>query len=58
MNPVRNAISAIKVAVNEVLKINARVAELCVEARDVCLGEMDKFKQSRRAVKEYSENSG
>lgn len=44
--------------VNEVLKINARVVAMCVEARDVCLVEMDKFQQSRRAVKEYAENSG
>jgi len=51
-------VQLVSAAVNEVLKINARIAELCVEARDVCLGEIDKFQQSRRAVKEYSENSG
>ncbi|MGB5180266.1 MAG: flagellar protein FliT [Gammaproteobacteria bacterium] len=51
-------VQVVTAAVNEVLTINDRVTALCLEARDVCFGEMDKFQQSRRAVKEYAENSG
>lgn len=51
-------VQLVSAAVNEVLQINACVAEMCAEARDGCLVEINKIKQSRRAVKEYAENTG
>ena len=49
---------AVAEAVNEVLKMNKRVMDLGVEARDGCIKEMDRLQQSRRAVKEYTANTG
>lgn len=49
---------AVSEAVNEVLKINKCVMDMGVKARDVCLEEIDQHQLSRRAVKEYTENTG
>lgn len=54
--PVAEA-QAVTEAVNEVLQINKRVVDLGIEAREVCLNEMDQLQQSRRAVKEYTANT-
>jgi hypothetical protein len=51
-------VQAVTEAVNEVLKINKCVVDMGVEARDGCLNEMDRLQQSRRAVKEYTANTG
>jgi len=49
---------AVTEAVAEVLRINESVTGMGVEARDACLKEMDQLQQSRRAVKEYTANTG
>ena len=49
---------AVTAAVNEVLKINKCVMDRGVKARDGCLNEMDQLQQSRRAVREYTANTG
>lgn len=49
---------AVTETVNEVLKINKCVTDMGVEARDECHKELDQLQQSRRAVKEYTANTG
>ena len=49
---------AVAEAVAEVLRINECVMGMGFEARDVCLKDMDQLQQSRRAVKEYTANTG
>jgi translation initiation factor 2B subunit (eIF-2B alpha/beta/delta family) len=48
---------AVTRAVNQVLKINKRIADMGLQARDLCLEEIGQLKQGRRAVKEYAENT-
>jgi D-tyrosyl-tRNA(Tyr) deacylase len=51
-------VQAVTEAVNEVLKINKCVMGMGVAAREVCFDEVGQLQQSRRAVKEYSSNTG
>ena len=51
-------VQAVTNAVNNVLKINKCVMDMGAAAREVCLDEVGQLQQSRRAVKEYSSNTG
>ena len=51
-------VQAVTAAVNEVLKINNNIAVMGSEARAACLDELNQMQQSRRAVKEYTANTG
>ena len=57
--PVKDAdAKAVTEAVNEVLTINKRVMKMGAMARDDTLGDLDQFQHGRRAVKEYTANTG
>lgn len=50
-------VQAVTKAVSEVLEINKYVADIGMNARDLCLEEIDQLQQGRKAVKEYTANT-